>query len=324
LEDDPIVSEISDSEVIYKVSIPTFVIDRNHRVVHWNKAMENLTGIPAKDMLGTRHHWKGFYSIKKSTLADLVVDNMLEEIMSGISLGKFRMSEHDDSSFEAEIHLPLVGGKDRWLICTVAPLEDAAGNVMGAVETVQDITERKRMEENLRESEQKYKEMSITDSLTKLYNSRHFMRQLKSEIERSERYERPLSVMLLDIDNFKNYNDTYGHLEGDNALATVADVIRKSLRSSDTGFRFGGEEFTVILPEADIDEALDVAERLRKNIENDWLSPLSKLKSCVTTSIGVAKHSPGELYPALIERADKAMYSAKQKGKNRVCADLSG
>lgn len=322
MEDDPIASEISDSEVIYKVSIPTFVIDRNHRVVHWNKAMENLTGIRASDMVGTRHHWKGFYPIKKSTLADLVVDNMLEEVMSGICLGKFKMSEHDDSSFEAEILLHSVGGKERWLICTVTSLEDAEGNVIGAVESVQDVTERRRMEENLRDNEQKYREMSITDSLTKLYNSRHFFQQMNHEIERSERYQHPLSIMLLDIDDFKKYNDTYGHLEGDNALLAVAEVIRNSLRSTDSAFRFGGEEFTVILPETDVEEALEVAERLKKNISEAWLLPSSKLRSCVTASIGVSKYVPGEPLSILIERTDGAMYSAKKMGKDRVCLEL--
>lgn len=315
-------SGFSIAEVLYRISIPTFIIDRKHTVIHWNRAMENLSGIPASAIIGTKQHWRAFYPSKRATMADFIVGNMHEEVIATFFEGKYRKSQFDESSYETEDYFPTLGGKGRWLLCTATAIPDANGRIIAAVESVQDISERKRAEDSLRESEQKYKEMSITDSLTKLYNSRHFFRQLKSEIERSERYGHPLSVVLLDVDNFKKYNDTYGHLEGDNALLVIADVIRKTLRSTDNGFRFGGEEFTIILPETDIDEALEVAERLRKNIANAWLSPLSKLKSCVTASIGVSRHEPGELISSLLGRTDKAMYSAKEKGKNRVCVEI--
>lgn len=315
-------SGLSITEVLYRISIPTFIIDRNHTVLHWNRAMENLSGIAATDIVGTRDHWRAFYPSERATMADFVVGNMREEVIETFFEGKYRKTQFDESAYEMEDYFPAVGGTGRWLLCTATAVPDESGQIIAAVESVQDISERKMVEESLRESEQKYKEMSITDSLTKLYNSRHFFRQLKTEIERSERYGHPLSVMLLDIDDFKRYNDTYGHLEGDNALLVIADVIRKNLRSTDNGFRFGGEEFTVILPETDIDEALEVAERLRRNIANAWLSPLSKLKCCVTASIGVSRYEPGELISTLLGRTDKAMYSAKEKGKNRVCVEI--
>ena len=311
------------AEVLYRISIPTFVIDGKHKVVHWNRAMQNLSGVAADDIVGTNQHWKAFYASRRATMADFVVGNMHEEVIATFFEGKYRRALFDETAYEMEDYFPSVGGKGRWLLCTATAIPDANGRIIGAVESVQDISERKRVEESLKESELKYREMSITDSLTKLFNSRHFFRQLKAEIERSERYGRALSVMLLDIDDFKKYNDTYGHLEGDNALMVIAEVIRKNLRGSDNGFRFGGEEFTIILPETDVDEASEVAERLRKGITNAWMSPLSKLKCCVTASIGVSKHAPGELLSSLIGRADKAMYSAKEKGKNRVCVEVS-
>lgn len=315
-------SRITLAEVLCGISIPTFVIDRDHKVIHWNRAMEKLTGMAAGDVVGTTEHWRAFHVSKRATIADLVIGTLREGEAAAFFEGTFRKSALDESACETEDYFPSIGGQGRWLICTAAPIQDAEGNVLGAVASVQDITERKKTEDNLRESEQKYKEMSITDSLTKLFNSRHFFQKMKMEIERSERYRHPLSVMLLDIDDFKKYNDTYGHLEGDNALAVIAEMIRKNLRSTDTGFRFGGEEFTVILPETDIDEALEVAERLRKNIANAWLAPLSKLKTCVTASIGVTRHVPGELTSSVIGRTDRAMYAAKEKGKNRVCFEL--
>jgi len=252
-------------------------------------------------------------------MADLVVDAMQEEVIDSFYEGNYGKSPVLDSAYETESFFPALGEEGKWLFCTAAPLLDTSGCIVGAVETLLDTTERKRVEDNLRESEKRYREMSITDSLTKLFNSRHFFNQLKLEAERAERYGHPLSLMLLDIDNFKEYNDLYGHLEGDSALVVLADVIRKILRITDTAFRYGGEEFTVILPETDAAESLEVAERLRKGFASSWLSPLSKLKCCVTISIGVSRYLPGETVPSFLNRVDGAMYRAKQRGKNQVC-----
>jgi diguanylate cyclase (GGDEF)-like protein len=100
----------------------------------------------------------------------------------------------------------------------------------------------------LRESERRYQELSIVDDLTQLYNSRHFYAQLEKEIERSNRYEQPLTLLLLDLDKFKDFNDTYGHVEGDEVLLRLATVIKRCLRETDSAYRYGGEEFTIILP----------------------------------------------------------------------------
>jgi diguanylate cyclase (GGDEF)-like protein len=183
---------------------------------------------------------------------------------------------------------------------------------------LQDITEHRLAEEELRENEKRYRELSITDSLTKLYNSRHFFKQLKQEVERAERYHQPLSLILLDIDNFKGYNDTYGHMEGDRVLAALAEVIRKNLRSSDPGFRYGGEEFTVLLPQTDRESAFSAAERLRESFADTVLSPLPGVDVHMTVSIGAGQFLPGENEDAFVKRVDAGMYKAKQSGKNRV------
>jgi diguanylate cyclase (GGDEF)-like protein len=111
-----------------------------------------------------------------------------------------------------------------------------------------DITDRKRAEEALRDSEQRYRELSIVDGLTQLYNSRHFYVQLKSETERSNRYGQPLTLLLLDLDNFKAFNDAYGHVEGDQVLSRLGQVVKRCLRETDSAYRYGGEEFTILLP----------------------------------------------------------------------------
>ncbi len=307
------------SQVLQKISVPTFVIDQEHIVIHWNKALENLTGYQASEMVGTDDHWKAFYPLQKPLLADLVVDNVRENMIAGYYDGKYRKSLLSEGAYEVEDYFPNLGNSGRWLFFTATQIPDSDGVILGAVQTLQDVTERKIVENELRESEKRYRELSITDSLTKLYNSRHFFRQLRQEIERAKRYEESLSLILLDIDNFKGYNDTYGHLEGDRVLAVLADVIRANLRSADSAYRYGGEEFTVILPETEGESALLVAERLRKSFEDTVLTPLPRSEVHMTVSVGVTQYFPGEEDTVFIKRADSAMYTAKTSGKNRVC-----
>ena len=170
----------------------------------------------------------------------------------------------------------------------------------------------------LRKSEQRFRELSITDDLTGLYNSRHFFSRLKAEIERTNRYRHPLSLLILDLDNFKRYNDNFGHLAGDRVLSATGDIIKKSIRSTDSAYRYGGEEFAVILPESNEPEALQFAERIRVTLKNEALYADREEKLRVTVSIGVAQYIPREEITAFIKRADQNMYTAKKAGKNRI------
>jgi two-component system, cell cycle response regulator len=165
----------------------------------------------------------------------------------------------------------------------------------------------------------KLKRLSITDGLTKLYNSRYFYNQLKAEIDRTSRYQRPLSLLLLDIDQFKEYNDSFGHLEGDKVLLRLGQVIRSCLRKMDSAYRYGGEEFTVILPETEGDEAATVAERIRSSVSMEEFYPKDlKEKFTITISIGVTEYIHDEEVAIFVQRADKAMYLSKQSGRDRV------
>lgn len=171
----------------------------------------------------------------------------------------------------------------------------------------------------LRASEQRFKELSITDELTGLHNSRHFFRRLKAEVERTDRYGHPLALLILDLDNFKQYNDAFGHLAGDSVLAETGNVISKSIRRTDSAYRYGGEEFAVILPESSGQEALFFAERIRKSFESEAFFAHKDKRLRVTVSIGVAQYLSGEKISAFIKRADENMYAAKKAGKNRIC-----
>jgi len=160
--------------------------------------------------------------------------------------------------------------------------------------------------------------LAITDGLTGLYNSRYFYNQLDLEADRSNRYNHSLSLLLLDIDHFKEYNDSYGHLEGDKVLVRIGELIKACLRKMDTAYRYGGEEFTIILPETNGEEALTVAERIRTGIADERLSPKPGVEVKKTISVGVTQYRPGERVSKLVERADKAMYLSKDKGRNGI------
>jgi diguanylate cyclase (GGDEF)-like protein len=164
------------------------------------------------------------------------------------------------------------------------------------------INERDKMIERL-------KKLSIRDPLTELYNSRHFYTQLDDEIQRSERYLHPLSLIFIDIDNFKAINDTYGHMVGDQALLLIATKMQTSLRSQDTAYRFAGDEFTIILPETTSDNAKFVADRIRSEMEKDSLVILEQEIAKITLSLGIAEHQRNEKREQFVHRADVTMYS---------------
>jgi len=162
--------------------------------------------------------------------------------------------------------------------------------------------------------------LAVTDGLTGLYNQRQFRLMLKDEMVRARRYEKPLTLLMFDVDDFKMFNDTYGHVKGDQALAAVAEILRGAMRESDMVFRYGGEEFIAILPETAIDVALTAAERARQEIEKKSGEYLRDIADPgVTVSVGVAAYPvDGVDRDALLQVADALLYKAKREGKNRV------
>jgi diguanylate cyclase (GGDEF)-like protein len=168
-----------------------------------------------------------------------------------------------------------------------------------------------------RQMENQLRELTITDDLTKLYNMRHFYVQLQLEMDRASRYRNPLSLVLLDVDRFKQYNDAYGHLEGDKILAGLAGIIRECLRKSDTAYRYGGDEFIVVLPQTQGNEARNVAERIRTSFPAEYPHVEPDNRIDITLSIGVVEYQPTEDSTEFIKRADQAMYKAKNQGGDR-------
>jgi diguanylate cyclase (GGDEF)-like protein len=172
--------------------------------------------------------------------------------------------------------------------------------------------------ETLRKRNLELHEISITDSLTGLYNRKHLMETLDKETSRCQRYKRPLAILMIDIDHFKRYNDTFGHLAGDEALKRMAKIFRDSVRAVDYSARYGGEEFLIILPETSKHEAANAAERIRRCVEEDSLAEGDRA-TATTVSIGVAVFPEhGDHIQTLIKNADAALYEAKKGGRNQV------
>ena len=303
--------------VIEGSPIPTFVIDQDHKLLYWNKALEEMSEIKASDIIGTNQQWRAFYDKERPCMADLLVDSLFEEIPRWY-VGKYHKLKLIEDAYEAIDFFPALGSGGKWLRFTAAALRNSKGIVFGAIETLEDITARKLAEEALKESEMRYMELSITDGLTKLFNSRHFYAQLKAETERARRYGHPLSILMLDIDDFKNFNDTFGHLEGDRVLMRLGQVITRCLRKTDSGYRYGGEEFTLILPETKGEAAIALAERIREEFEEEIFTPGHDKKINKTVSIGVTEYVRGEALSDFLKRVDEGMYTAKSLGKNCV------
>jgi signal transduction histidine kinase len=177
------------SQIIDGDPVPTFVIDANHRITHWNKACVAITGVPAGDMVGTTDHWKPFYPESRPVMADLIVDGSLEDRFETFYHEHFRRSSNIPDAFEGEALFPSLGNGGRWLYFTAAPLCNAEGQRIGAIETLQDVTERQRAEEELRQYQNHLEEIvadrtsQLAEANTKLEKDRQELELLLSKVE---------------------------------------------------------------------------------------------------------------------------------------------
>jgi two-component system cell cycle response regulator len=178
------------------------------------------------------------------------------------------------------------------------------------------------LQKELLQTNKRLELLSITDGLTKLYNHRHFQDELARAFEESHRYQRPLSLAIIDIDFFKKINDAYGHAIGDEVLKAVSQTFQQSIRSTDLAARYGGEEFAVMMPETELQDAMTFAEKIRHLIEEAPIETHAGPVSA-TVSVGVATVPHTRIHAAkeLVVAADKALYRAKKNGRNQVQAE---
>jgi two-component system, cell cycle response regulator len=212
-----------------------------------------------------------------------------------------------------EVPMKTKSGKVILLNMSVSEMKNNNNQIIGLVVTAKDITEKKKLEMELLRKNEALNRLAITDSLTELYNSRHFFDQIRRELSRFNRNPgRELAMMLIDIDHFKELNDTEGHQMGDQVLRSLGEIIRMCIRKNvDSGYRYGGDEFVVILPDTDVQKSRIVADRIARQFASFKFGNTS-------LSIGITQAKPGEDTKALLARADEAMYTSKRGGRNRI------
>jgi len=302
-------------QLMESLSIPVFVLDREARVMIWNRACEQLTGVPAHEILATSDHWRSFYEHRRPTLADLVLQNRTDEVRQ-ILPRSAPTSLGAGLCIESWFDMPRAGRR-RYLAAEATPIYDAEGRLSAVVETLRDLTDEKMAQVAL-------EQLATRDGLTGLANRRCFDDTLHAEWSRALRQQQPLSLLMVDVDNFKAYNDANGHLGGDECLKRIARAVSSEMRANDLVARYGGEEFAVILPNQSLKGAAIVAERIRCRVEQLQLPSTAPTRH-VTVSIGAATAiaGPDNNASQLVATADAALYRAKHLGRNRISLPLS-
>lgn len=302
-------------QLMETLAIPIFVLDTDSRVMLWNRACERLTGVPAREVLGTRDHWRSFFEERRPTLADLLI----EERAADATRVPPRIGPADEPHLSAETwcDMPRVGRR-RYLAVDASPIYDERGRLAAVVETLRDMTDEKLAQVAL-------EQLATRDGLTGLANRRCFDETLHAEWARALRQRQPLSLLMVDVDNFKAYNDANGHLGGDECLKRIATAVASEMRANDLVARYGGEEFAVILPNQSLKGAASVAERIRTRVEQLQVPNRLAPAQHVTVSIGAATAiaSPENSASDLVAIADTALYRAKHMGRNRISLPVS-
>lgn len=270
------------AEIIDKYVI-TATTKKNSIITSISQAFVKASGYKKEELLGQKMNMVKHEDTPKELFVDL---------WSHIEQGKQWFSPIKNKKKD---------GTAYWLEQNIIPIKDEKGEVVSYMSVGVDITAKKELEK-----------LSITDKLTNIFNRRKLDEELKSEFDRAVRYRHPLSLLLMDIDYFKKVNDTYGHQVGDYVLQTLAKILKQNIRNSDIVGRYGGEEFMVIAPETNAEEALRLAEKLRQSVEQFTFNDVNK----VTISIGVSELKKEGNPDEMIKTADEALYKAKEQGRN--------
>jgi diguanylate cyclase (GGDEF)-like protein/PAS domain S-box-containing protein len=233
--------------------------------------------------------------------------------LSADLLLKQELLDHKRDSFQMEKRYFHKDGHPVWILLSVAILRDLANKPLYFIVQIQDISERRSLLDKL-------EYQAHRDYLTGLHNRRFFLEQGESELARAQRYQKPLCLLMLDIDHFKKINDTHGHKAGDVVLQKLSSILQETLRTADVVGRIGGEEFAILLPETELNEAVEAAERLRKIVAASPVILEAGLPVLFTVSIGIARLKNKDVnLDILLNQADLALYQAKQTGRNKVC-----
>jgi diguanylate cyclase (GGDEF)-like protein/PAS domain S-box-containing protein len=280
-------------------------VDSQRRIVYWNAAAEGLTGYTASAVFG-----RLCCDVLEHQLDPSIRHRAAEECPIALSLRR-------DGPIHERLFLRHQDGRQLSIDARIAPVRDDRGVVIGVVEVLCDATSSLVAEGAFRQ----IREAADRDPLTGLANRRCLDRTLFHYLEQAQQSGLPLSIIISDLDHFKQINDQWGHVIGDQALVQFATTLQNQSRSIDLVARFGGEEFIVLLPGRPLESAVQIAERHRNNTSS--ATPQELGARWLTASFGVAQAAPGESASELLKRADAALYRAKSLGRNRVEVDPS-
>lgn len=297
------------------LTVGIVMVDRRFTVVLWNRFMELNSQIRAEEVLG-KDIFDAFPELNRNWLEKKIKSCM---ILKTPSFSSWRQRPYL-FRFKAS---PALGGNSEFMYQDVSifPIRNQEGAVQGACIAIHDATElaeNSRLLEQAMDQAVDLEESNQRDGLTGLYNRKFFDEQITQEILRARRYGWLLALAMIDIDCFKPINDTYGHPVGDAVLRSVAARLQGMLRTSDTLCRYGGEEFSLILPHISQENSRFLLDRLRKAIEELVVELDDGTSIQVTISVGIAQLEEGMNGGEMVRRADEALYSSKESGRNRV------
>lgn len=285
--------------IFQSIRDPFSIVDSTFRIVKVNEAYAHLKNIPMEEMLsGKKCH---------QVLADS--DMICEDCI----IQKTFQTKHPCAK---EKYASLPDGSGVWMEIYTYPIFNEKREVSHVIEYIRDITVRKKSDDEKKDLIKKLERLSRSDSLTGLLNKRALLDRLEYEVERARRYKADLSIIICDLDHFKEINDTHGHSAGDRVLQLFAEMLNSSVRKADILGRLGGDEFLLIFPQTHTSGAKDFAERLRKTVEK---TSFGKDLPALTISLGLAGYAgPGDDHQDLLKRADMALYASKRAGRNRL------
>lgn len=294
-------TEISPNKLLDSLFDGLYCVDTKRRIVYWNKAAERITGYPAAEVIGS-----------------CCSDNILEHIDNcGRELCKedcpLAATMRDGKPREVTVMAHHKSGYRIPVQIRTSPVTDDEGNVVGVVEIFNDNANEVQILQEL----ERLKHEAFMDQLTEVGNRRYCEMALDSMIFEWRVHAIPFGLLFLDVDRFKVVNDRWGHKTGDDVLVMVAKSIRNVVRGLDIVARWGGEEFVVILPQANIASLASMAERIRTTVEQSFIMQ-GKDRIGVTVSVGGAVVSDGESAESIVAKADAEMYRCKKNGRNRV------
>lgn len=278
----------------------------------------NQEGLYIKAIGGkARHLYQDGSFLEGKNIKDIFLNESADKFLSAIKEAiekdslvciEYEINPNKLSKLSSEM-----SAESEWYEGRIYPIKKKSTDLRSVIWYAVNITERKSLEKEL-------KLMAETDPLTGAYNRRYFLKTLNKEFSLSKRYQTSFSLFIMDIDFFKNFNDSYGHDVGDMVLKELVNICTPLMRDVDLFARFGGEEFVVILPNTAIDGAFTIAERIRKEI-NEKALKIADNEVCFSVSIGISEVSiADQKVEDIIKRADLALYEAKESGRNRVCS----